>query len=85
MTLAWVRHQNTRKALSCLTKKIRKQNISHVVGKLQTLSQHLEKLLFTTGGAISWNKSFWYLTWDWKSDNPKLGNNFSGLHILDAN
>ncbi len=47
--------------------------IRHVVGKLQVLFQHWEKLLFTTGGVINLNKSFWYLmVWNWKSGNPTL-------------
>ncbi len=41
---------------------------------LGTLAQQWERLLFATGGAISLQKSFWYLmTWSWtKSGSAKL-------------
>jgi hypothetical protein len=46
---------------------------AHIVGKLSRLAQHWERLLFTTGGAINFKKSHWYLmTWLWKNGIPKL-------------
>jgi len=41
-----------------------KASILHTVQQLQKSSQHWERLLFTTGGAININlqKSHWYLT-----------------------
>jgi hypothetical protein len=33
----------------------------HIVGKPSRLAQHWERLLFTTGGAINFKKSHWYL------------------------
>jgi len=44
-----------------------------VVHRLQRLAQHWEQLLFTTGGALSLQKSFWYLmSWHCKKGQPKL-------------
>jgi hypothetical protein len=40
---------------------------------LSTLAQHWERLLFSTGGAINMQKSFWYLmAWTWKNGIPSL-------------
>ncbi len=50
-----------------------KEDISHTVRQLSTLGQHWESLLFSTGGAINMQKSFWYLmAWNWKNGQPKL-------------
>jgi hypothetical protein len=47
--------------------------IDHLVTKLTALSQHWERLLFTTGGAINFQKSHWYLMmWLWKNGIPSL-------------
>jgi hypothetical protein len=43
------------------------------VGNLQRLSQHWEKLLFSTGGAINFSKSFWVLVgWHWSNSTPVM-------------
>jgi hypothetical protein len=45
----------------------------HLVQRLSALSQHWEKLLFTTGGAINFQKSHWYvMSWLWKNGIPRL-------------
>jgi hypothetical protein len=46
----------------------------NVLENLQELGQLWERLLHATGGAISIEKSFWYMiSWSWsKSGNPKL-------------
>jgi hypothetical protein len=45
----------------------------HLVQRLSALSQHWEKLLFTTGGAINFQKSHWYvMSWLWKNGVPRL-------------
>jgi hypothetical protein len=50
--------------------------ISHTVENLHTLAQHWERLLFTTGGAINFQKSFWYLiAWKWTKGVPSLSMN----------
>jgi hypothetical protein len=44
-----------------------------VILSLTTIAQHWERLLFTTGGAINMQKSFWYLiAWVWTNGVPKL-------------
>jgi hypothetical protein len=49
------------------------KEVEHLVSRLVTLSQHWERLLFTTGGAINFQKSHWYLmTWLWKNGIPQL-------------
>lgn len=49
------------------------KEVEHLVSRLATLSQHWERLLFTTGGAINFQKSHWYLmTWLWKNGIPRL-------------
>jgi hypothetical protein len=49
------------------------KEVDHLVSSLAALSQHWEKLLFTTGGAINFQKSHWYLmTWLWKNGIPRL-------------
>jgi hypothetical protein len=49
------------------------EDLNQVVQQLQTLAQHWERLLFTTGGALNLQKSFWYLlSWEWKNGHPKL-------------
>jgi hypothetical protein len=51
----------------------RAKELDHLVSRLATLSQHWERLLFTTGGAINFQKSHWYLmTWLWKNGIPRL-------------
>jgi hypothetical protein len=58
---------------SCTVKENDKAELNHVIQKLRTLAQHWERLLFTTGGAINLQKSFWYLVaWHWKNGQPKL-------------
>jgi hypothetical protein len=42
-----------------------RQEILQVVQQLKTLAQQWKRLLFSTGGAINFQKSFWYLpTWN---------------------
>lgn len=46
---------------------------SKTIRSLNTIAQHWERLLFSTGGAINMQKSFWYLlAWVWKNGTPKL-------------
>jgi hypothetical protein len=43
------------------------------IQSLLTVAQHWERLLFSTGGAINMQKSFWYLiAWVWKKGIPKI-------------
>ena len=45
--------------------------ILHVIKNLHKLSQHWERLLFSTGGALNLQKSFWYLfSWHWTQGKP---------------
>jgi hypothetical protein len=49
------------------------KEVEHLVARLAALSQHWERLLFTTGGAINFQKSHWYLmTWLWNNGLPRL-------------
>jgi hypothetical protein len=58
-------------ALSTAENKVKE--VQHLIQRLTALSQHWEKLLFTTGGAINFQKSHWYLmTWLWKQGIPTL-------------
>jgi len=51
----------------------RHREVEHLVTALSALSQHWERLLFSTGGAINFQKSHWYLmTWMWKNGIPQL-------------
>jgi hypothetical protein len=44
-----------------------------VILSLTSIAQLWERLLFTTGGAINMQKSFWYLiAWVWTNGVPKL-------------
>lgn len=50
-----------------------KKELEHIITKLKILAQHWEELLFTTGGAINFQKSFWYLlSWSWENGVPQL-------------
>jgi hypothetical protein len=50
-----------------------REEIRHVVQKIHLLAQHWEKLLFSTGGSINLQKSFWYLVaWNWKNNKATL-------------
>jgi hypothetical protein len=50
-----------------------REEIQQVIQKLKNLAQHWERLLFSTGGALNLQKSFWYLVaWKWSSGRPKL-------------
>jgi len=43
------------------------------LSNLQYLAQHWERALFTTGGAINFQKSFWFIFhWHWKNGIAKL-------------
>lgn len=59
-----------------------------VVSNLQTISQKWEELLFTTGGAINFSKSFWILIdWKWKQGSawmstPELSH--QSLHLMEG-
>jgi hypothetical protein len=45
----------------------------HLIRCLQALGQHWERLLFSTGGAINFQKSHWYLmAWLWKQGILRL-------------
>jgi hypothetical protein len=45
----------------------------NTIQALSILAQHWERLLFSTGGAINMQKSFWYLmAWTWKNGIPNL-------------
>jgi hypothetical protein len=45
----------------------------HLIQRLTHLSQHWERLLFSTGGAINLQKSHWYLmAWLWREGVPRL-------------
>jgi hypothetical protein len=45
----------------------------HLIQRLTHLSQHWERLLFSTGGAINLQKSHWYLmAWLWREGIPRL-------------
>jgi len=47
--------------------------VESLVNRLSALGQHWEKLLFSTGGAINFQKSHWYLmSWLWRQGIPKL-------------
>jgi len=49
------------------------KEVAHLVQQLSDLGQHWERLLFTTGGTINFQKSHWYLMqWLWKQGTPKL-------------
>jgi hypothetical protein len=51
----------------------RNREADHLVSRLAQLSQLWERLLFTTGGGINYQKSHWYLmTWLWKNGIPCL-------------
>ena len=51
----------------------RRREVDHLVQRLAALGQHWERLLFTTGGAINFQKSHWYLmTWIWQNGLPRL-------------
>lgn len=51
----------------------RQSEVAHLVENLSALSQHWERLLFTTGGAINFQKSHWYLmAWLWNNGIPRL-------------
>jgi hypothetical protein len=50
-----------------------REEITQVVQHLTRLAQHWERLLFTMGGAINIQKSFWYLiAWNWGTSQPKM-------------
>jgi hypothetical protein len=41
------------------------------IANLSTVAQHWERLLFTMGGSINMQKSFWYLVaWVWRNGLP---------------
>jgi hypothetical protein len=47
--------------------------VEHLLERLAKLSQHWERLLFTTGGTINFQKSHWYvMSWIWKNGVPQL-------------
>jgi len=49
------------------------KEVENLMQWLSLLSQHWEQLLFTTGGAINFQKSHWYLmSWLWKNGIPHL-------------
>jgi hypothetical protein len=66
----------------------KQREFTHTVSNLHTLAQHWERLLFTTGGAINLQKSFWYLMhWVWNKDKPRLATisqTSSSLHLTSG-
>jgi hypothetical protein len=49
------------------------QELTITVRQLQQLAQEWERLLFSTGGALNLNKSFWFaMTWKWKAGKATL-------------
>jgi len=49
------------------------REVEHLIQRLSILSQHWERLLFTTGGAINFQKRHWYvMSWLWKNGIPHL-------------
>jgi hypothetical protein len=51
----------------------KRRETEHLVRRLAALGQHWEHLLFTTGGAVNFQKSHWYImTWIWKNGLPRL-------------
>jgi hypothetical protein len=51
---------------------------------MSSLAHHWERLLFTTGGAINMQKSFWYLiAWIWKNGSPSLANKAQSPGSMD--
>jgi ribonuclease HI len=51
----------------------RREEVIHLVERLAALGHYWECLLFTTGGAINFQKSHWYLmSWLWKNGIPRL-------------
>jgi hypothetical protein len=45
----------------------------HTLNSLQTLAQHWECLLFTTGGALNLRKRFWHsIHWIWRNGKAQL-------------
>jgi len=62
--------------LSLLEDQQYEEEIKHVVFSLMRLAQHWERTLFTTGGVLNLQKSFWYLmSWGWKNGVPYLLSN----------
>jgi hypothetical protein len=50
--------------------------ITEATNRLQLLAQHWEKLLFSTGGAIKFQKSAWFImAWKWTNGHAKLVTN----------
>jgi hypothetical protein len=48
-------------------------DINMTIQSMNTVAQHWERLLFSTGGAINMQKSFWYLmAWVWRKGIPSL-------------
>jgi len=61
----------------------RKHETILLVQQLAALGQHWERLLFTTGGAINFQKSQWYLmTWIWRNGLPRLATNAQAPAML---
>lgn len=49
------------------------KEVEHLANRLAALGQHWERLLFSTGGAINFQKSHWYLIqWLWKQGIPQM-------------
>jgi hypothetical protein len=63
--------------------------IHEVVHRLETLAQHWEKLLYSTGGAINYLKSAWFvIAWKWVNGHAKLvpiKEIESKLHLTEGN
>jgi hypothetical protein len=63
--------------------------INTATTRLQTLAQHWEKLLFSTGGAINFQKSAWFvLAWKWTKGQAKLissKDSESDLYLTEGN
>ncbi len=54
------------------------------IKSLMTMAQHWERLLFSMGGAINMQKSFWYLiAWVWKKGVPTLATSATAPGIME--
>jgi len=60
----------------------RMHTASSAVENLQVLAQRWERALFSTGGAINFSKSFWFVFhWNWKGGIPYLVNPLQSVQL----
>jgi hypothetical protein len=56
-----------------ITPQAHRDELESLMSQFTNTSQHWERLLYSTGGAINLQKSFWYLlSWTWDCGVPKL-------------